>query len=495
MDDLFLRGSLRSRSRWSLHRRKRGRVPGTLVAVVLTSVVLWRLTAGGAEPAAPEAGVAISVPTDRLLPLVAPEVRGFASVIDEGEGSGLAPGDLVPARPVVPTWVEGAIGPGDTLTGALVELGVPADSLHQPVHQLGQIVDFRRTQVGDTFEAELTSDGTLLALRYQTSPERYYEARRLEDGSYEARESEIPLDVSVASVSGTVEGSLIASIVEAGESAALANQLVDMFQWDIDFSRDVRPGDAFRVLFERIELEGEFLRYGNILAAEYQGQRASALAYFFDDPNHSGFYTSDGQPVERMFLAAPCRHRRISSGFDPHRFHPVMQRVVPHNGVDYAADTGTPVRAVADGTVTYVGFRSRAGNLVRLRHAAGYETAYAHLSRFARGISSGDVVEQGQVIGFVGNTGMSTGPHLHFGMKLRGTWVDPLQHQGSRGTPLSGRPLRDFQRQRSVLQAQLEEVVLPDVEPTETEEVEEDEAEAGPFLDMHGAAGPYDDDL
>ena len=493
MDDHFLRGAIRSRSRWSLHGRRRNPMPVAIVAVALGLVVLWRVV--GSEAPADEQDVAAAVPTDRLLPLVAPEVRGFAAVLDEEEGSGLAREDLAPARPVVPTWVEGEIGPGETLTGALVELGVPADALHRPVHVLGQIVDFRRTQAGDAFEAELTSDGTLLALRYQRSAERFFEARRVEDGSYEAREEDVPLDISVASMSGTIQGSLNASIVAAGERGALASELADMFQWDIDFSRDVRPGDAFRMLYERVELDGEFLRYGNILAAEYQGQRASAVAYYFDDPQHHGYYTPEGEPLRKMFLAAPCSHRRISSYFDPQRFHPVLQRVVPHNGVDYAADTGTPVRSVADGTVTFVGFRSRAGNLIRVRHAGGYETAYAHLSRFARGLSSGDRVEQGQVIGFVGNTGMSTGPHLHFGLKLRGTWVDPLEHQGSRGPGLSGRALRDFQRQQSALSAELAELALAEVDASAAEEEEAPAPDGLPFVDMHGAAGVYDDDL
>ena len=189
MDDHFLRGAIRSRSRWSLHGRRRNPVPVAIVAVVLGLVVLWRVV--GSEAPADEQDVAAAVPTDRLLPLVAPEVRGFAAVLDEEEGSGLAREDLAPARPVVPTWVEGEIGAGETLTGALVELGVPADALHRPVHVLGQIVDFRRTQAGDAFEAELTSDGTLLALRYQRSAERFFEARRVEDGSYEAREEDV----------------------------------------------------------------------------------------------------------------------------------------------------------------------------------------------------------------------------------------------------------------------------------------------------------------
>jgi murein DD-endopeptidase MepM/ murein hydrolase activator NlpD len=469
------------RSRWRRSLRWRW------LALAIAFVALGLSTLGGDSAEEDGAGTS-EVPSDRLLPLVAPEVRGFAPVL---EGSGFDVDDLAPARPSVPSFVEGEIGRGETLTGGLVALGVPAESLHVPVHQLGQIFDFRRSQVGDRYSAELNADGEVLTLRYQTSPERVYEARRLDEGLYEARQAEVELDVTTHTVSGVVEGSLIAAIVAAGESESLAREVVEVFQWDIDFSRDVRAGDAFRIVFEKVALNGEFLRYGSILAAEYRGARASQVAFLNDDPEHEGYFTVDGEPLQRMFLAAPCRHRRISSRFDPDRYHPVLQRRVPHNGVDYAADTGTPVYAVADAEVTFVGFRGRAGNLVRLRHAHGYETAYAHLSRFARGLASGDRVRQGELIGFVGNTGMSTGPHLHFGMKLRGAWVDPLAHQGSRGARLTGRALRDFQRRQSQLQALLDEAPIVDVARSEVPEEPELEEE----LPLHLGDEGYDDDL
>jgi len=236
-----------------------------------------------------------------------------------------------------------------------------------------------------------------------------------------------------------------------------------VFQWDIDFSRDTRPGDAFRVLFEKVYLDGNFLRYGRLLAAEYRGARAQAAAYYHDDEALAGYYTADGQSLQRMFLAAPCRHRRISSRFNLNRWHPVLNRRVPHLGVDYAAETGTPVYAAAEGTVTYVGFNSRAGNLVKIRHAREYETVYAHLSRFARGLRAGQTVEQGQTIGFVGSTGMSTGPHLHYGMKHRGQYIDPLLQESARGAGLTGRALSDFRRRQSQLAAALQDVAIPEV--------------------------------
>ncbi|MFT4704283.1 MAG: murein DD-endopeptidase MepM/ murein hydrolase activator NlpD [Bradymonadia bacterium] len=479
-------------------RRKKERRRAVILSLLVVAVVSWvlirsgRATVGaGDSPDGTAQTVVQAVPTDRLLPLVAPEIRGRVAL--EDEGSGYDPISFEPARPSVPGYVNGAIQSGETLTGALVSRGVPAESLNRPVHALSQVFDFRRSQVGHEYEAELTSDGIVTLLRYRVSPEVVFESRRIEDGVYDGRQAEVTLDTRVETLTGTIDGSLIGSLVSAGEGEGLAVQLVRLFQWDIDFSRDVRHGDAFRLVFEKVYLEDEFLRYGNVLAAEYSGARASQEAYYFDDPEHSGYYTAEGEPLERMFLAAPCQYRRISSGFDPNRFHPVMQRVVPHNGVDFAANTGTPVYAAAAAEVTYVGFRGRAGNLVRLRHAHGYETVYAHLSRFARGLRRNDNVEQGQLIGYVGTTGMSTGPHLHFGMKLRSRWVDPLEHQGARGAALSGRALRDYQRHQSQLAAMLDQVLLADV-------VAEGSAEVPTPLEvdhMHMVLdeGGYDDDL
>jgi murein DD-endopeptidase MepM/ murein hydrolase activator NlpD len=406
------------------------------------------------------------LPTDELLLLRAPEITGLtdAPEIDDGfDASALA----VPSSP---TYVEGAIARGQSLTVAARELGVAPEALAPVVRSLEGIFDFRRSQVGDRFEIELLATGEITSLRYIVSPEVRFEAQRIGEGRYESRAVEVALDAHTEVVVGTISGSFYATVAALGEGEALARKVVEIFQWDIDFSRDVRPGDAFRLLVEKLYLDGEFLRYGNILAAEYSGTRVTRTAYHFDDPDHEGYYTPEGVPMERMFLAAPCRYRRISSRFDLERMHPVMNRRVPHLGVDYAADTGTPVWAAASGVVTHRGYNARAGNMVKIRHPGGYETAYAHLSRFASGLRDGQRVEQGQVIGFVGSTGMSTGPHLHYGMRLNGEHVDPLGRQWNRGTPLSGRALDDFRRRMSQLDAELSTVPMPAVEVAEVEE-------------------------
>lgn len=465
-------------------RPRRRRQPGSrwLVLALALGAALWVRSAlvngGGTE------AEGAAMPTDRILALRAPEIRGFGASADDGGGVEF---DVALATgPSFPTYVEGAIEPGQSLTAAVVSRGVPADSLHPVIASLGEIVDFRRSQIGDRFEVELTSEGEITSLRYQRSPEIVYEARLASADGYESRQVEVPLEVEPVVVAGSVEGSFYASVAAIGESEALAQQVVSVFQWDIDFSRDVRPGDAFRILFERVYLEGQFLRYGDVLAAEYEGSRVSHAAYYFDDPEHEGYYTAEGASLERMFLAAPCRYRRISSRFDLERMHPVMNRRAPHVGVDYAADTGTPVWAAADGVVSHVGYNARAGNMVKVRHADEYETVYAHLSRFAARLRPGDRVEQGDVIGFVGSTGMSTGPHLHYGLKHRGEYIDPLGRDWSRGRSLSGRALRDFQRRQSQLAARLAEVPMPAV----TAEPETGEEQPELHLDL-----PFDSDV
>jgi len=431
------------------------------VAVVAAVVAAWFVLGRGPASTGEEADSG-EAPPSGLRVLTAPDLDLHAIA----EGSGEAPdGDDVPVPVVPPSRVAGAIQPGESLGAALQRQGVPPASIHPVVAAVGEIYDFRRAQPGHEYQVELDREGVITTFRYEVSPETVFEAVQTGASSWEARQVEVELDAEEAILSGTVETSFIGAVLRAGESEALANRIVDVLQWDIDFSRDVRPGDAFRVIYERLSLDGEFLRYGDILAIEYRGRRASQTAIRFGDDESAEYYTLEGDPIRRMFLAAPCRYRRISSLFDPNRLHPVLGVRRPHYGVDYAASTGTPVYAVADGTVLFVGVRGGNGNLVRLRHAHGYESGYAHLSRFARGISAGDEVTQGQTIGFVGSTGLSTGPHLHFALKRNGQFIDPLAAENTRGPSLSGQALRDFQRRRAQLLERLDEVRIADVEP------------------------------
>lgn len=379
-----------------------------------------------------------------------------------------------PVRLRPPTHVRGEIRAGLALSTALANDGVPPANIGRPVAVLGQVFDFRRSQPGHTYEADLDDTGRIVRLRYQTRPETAWEVRWSSDGGYVAAPVEFPIETRVRTLAAVIEGSFIGAVTAAGERESLAQRFVEVFQWDIDFSRQVHPGDAFRIVFEEVRLGDAFLRYGRVLAAEYRGRAVRVSAFHFEDEQNSGWFTEDGHRLERMFLAAPCRYRRISSRFDPNRLHPVLGVRRPHYGVDYAAPTGTPVHASADGVVTFVGVRGGNGNLVTIRHDHGYESGYAHLHRFARGLRRGDRVRQGQMIGTVGTTGLSTGPHLHYGLKRNGTWIDPLQANETRGPPLNGRSLREFRRRTADLRAQLDAIPMPDVELVPDEPIEEE---------------------
>lgn len=474
-------------------RRRRRRI--VLVALALLGVALLaaRLLAG--ERDAGTRASALGENTESLEEIAPPQIRlppGLDDYLDpdvdtdEETNSG------------IPSYVSGEVQRGQTIFAALTERGVPPLTIQPVVNAVGELFDFRRSRSGDRFDAQLDAEGQITRFRYQVSPETVYEARLVGPGEYEAYLTEIPLDVEVFSLAATLEGSLFSTIREHGEQEALARKIVEIFQWDIDFSRDVRPGDAFRLIYEKVYLEGEFLRYGRILAIEYRGARARQAAFYFDNGEEGAYYTASGEPVERMFLRAPCRYRRISSRFNLERMHPVLGRVRPHYGVDYAADTGTPVYAAADGDVVLRDFQGAAGNIVAIRHPNGYRTAYAHLHGFADGLRVGQRVRQGDVIGYVGNTGRSTGPHLHFAMKRHGEFIDPLEHHDRRLEALSGRDLQEFERVRDRLRYQLEELILPQVDVEEraeedaTEELIDEGLEERGYIFFGEDQGAYD---
>ncbi|HYK82930.1 MAG TPA: M23 family metallopeptidase [Gemmatimonadales bacterium] len=267
-------------------------------------------------------------------------------------------------------------------------------------------------------------------------------------------------------VTGLIESSLYDaldktvadSFLPPEERRALAWALADVYDWEVDFSRDLRPGNRFRVLFERLESpEGE-RRFGRILAARVDVAHAPSYAFYFEDPagTVTGFYDEHGRSLRRAFLRAPLQFRRVSSRFGT-RYHPILHRWRAHEGVDFAAAYGTPVRATADGVVTKVGREDDGyGNLIELRHANGVRTRYGHLSAFAHGLHPGTRVAQGETIGYVGSTGLSTGPHLHYEFLVNGRPTNPQRKDMGAGTPLP-RPLGPaYAAVRDALRDQLE---------------------------------------
>jgi murein DD-endopeptidase MepM/ murein hydrolase activator NlpD len=266
-----------------------------------------------------------------------------------------------------------------------------------------------------------------------------------------------------ARIAGVVSSTLYEAVRSLGESPQLASDIAELFAWDVDFSRRAQTGDQFAVLYERLYKRGpdgaasSYVGPGRILAARYEGQvgRHSAV-YFETDATRGGYFRADGSAIERQFMLAPLKYTRVSSRFSPARYHPILKVSRPHHGIDYAAATGTPIVAVADGRVIFRGRAGGYGNLVKVRHPNGYVSYYAHMSRFGDGLKVGDAVHQKQVLGYVGSTGLSTGPHVCFRVAKDGRFVDPASLRTPGGNPVPPSRLGEFVMARDALFEQLD---------------------------------------
>jgi murein DD-endopeptidase MepM/ murein hydrolase activator NlpD len=310
------------------------------------------------------------------------------------------------------------------------------------VAALSKLVDPKTIQGGQKYFVRLDDTGAPEAFEYQPSAVLRYIVERGDDGVWSARKAEQAVELKTVEVGGLVESSLYESVQKAGESTSLVSLLVELLAWDVNFYTDTHPGDHWKVVVEKQLLGGKFYKYGKLLAAEYGGKVGTFRAFYFagrngKTPGH--YYDERGQAISKTMLKTPLRYVRISSKFDRKRFHPILHVEKAHLGIDYAAPTGTPVWASASGRVVEVGLKRGSGNTVVLAHANGISTRYYHLSRYARGIHVGQTVRQKDVIGFVGMTGLATGPHLHFSVTKNGAFVDPNKMQISRDAPVADR--------------------------------------------------------
>jgi murein DD-endopeptidase MepM/ murein hydrolase activator NlpD len=364
---------------------------------------------------------------------------------------------------------RGTLEAGQSLAGALAEAGVTPDVVHVITRELRPLFDFRRAQPGHRFRLVRTPEGEMVEFRYEVSDIDRYVLRRVEklqhDGvlvhEWQAAREEAELEPRVARIAGVVSTSLHEAIVALGERGQLANDFSEIFAWDVDFSRNVQPGDEFNILYERLYLKDEedgerYVGPGKILAARYTGAAGDFSALYFEpEEGHGGYYRPDGSSVERQFLKAPLRYSRISSIYTQARRHPILNVTRPHQGIDYAAPRGTPLWAVADGKVIYRGWAGGFGNLIKVRHNNGYISYYAHLSRFAKGLKVGQTVSQKQVIGYVGATGLATGPHVCFRIAKDGHYVNPAKVYTPAGDPIPAEDQEEFHDQRDLLLAEL----------------------------------------
>lgn len=262
---------------------------------------------------------------------------------------------------------------------------------------------------------------------------------------FSAREEKINYEVSQKIVNATINNFFYVDALDVGLKEPTVLEMGDIFAFDIDFTTEIRQGDQFAVVYEKRTREGKEAPDGKILAAKFINDGSTFYAYYFDNDGNGGYYDEEGRVLERQFLKAPLSYRYISSGYTGARRNPITRTVMAHYQIDYAAPLGTPVVSTARGTVVSAGWEGGWGRMVRLRHDNGYTTHYGHLSAFAKNVRSGASVSQGQIVGYVGSTGWSTGPHLDYGMKLNGSPVNPLKLDLPKGAPLSADKMAVFE--------------------------------------------------
>jgi murein DD-endopeptidase MepM/ murein hydrolase activator NlpD len=336
---------------------------------------------------------------------------------------------------------DGTIEANDTL-GTVIEREGLGPASAAVLRALSRLHDPRSIRPGDRYAVAFDAEGTPTSFEYLPSPILRYVVTPSADGTWTGRKEERPVEIRKVDVGGSIDSSLYESVSRAEENAALVSQLVDLFAWDINFYTDQHPGDRWRVAVEKHYLDGKFFRYGNLLAAEYSGRAGTFRAFAYRPGDGNGqvrYYDEKGQAITKSFLKTPLRFVRVSSKFDRKRFHPVLHRTKAHLGVDYAAPTGTPIWASASGKLVEVARKPGSGNTVVIQHGNGLATRYYHLSRFAPGLRAGRQVRQKELIGYVGTTGLSTGPHLHFAVTKNGVFVDPTKLAAVREAPVADR--------------------------------------------------------
>jgi murein DD-endopeptidase MepM/ murein hydrolase activator NlpD len=344
---------------------------------------------------------------------------------------------------------------GDTLGDVLARAGVADVDVRRLLGDADARRHLGKLRPGQALEVETDEGGRLQQLKFGAGSERKVDIRADDDGfstaTRDARANTVPRFAS-----GEIRSSLFAATDDAGLPDAVAVQLADVFSGVIDFHRGLRKGDRFWLVYEQIQRDGEPAGAGRVLAAEFRNGDATHTAYWFAASGSSGaYYTFDGKSLHKQFLLSPLEFSRITSGFTSARFHPLLQEWRAHRGIDYGAPMGARVRSTADGVIDTIGLAGGYGNLIVVRHSGGYSTAYAHLSGFAGGLRKGSRIEQGQTLGYVGMTGMATGPHLHYEFRSNEVQVDPKIAKSTETPPLLGDARRTFERQRDLAYRQI----------------------------------------
>ncbi|MBT8493603.1 MAG: peptidoglycan DD-metalloendopeptidase family protein [Deltaproteobacteria bacterium] len=403
------------------------------------------------------------------------EIAGDAQPVDE-----LLVGSAGPAtdiKPVTgqpeskPEWRLGTVGKGDSLGRILRREGLEPADADALIRSLNGHLEFKSIRAGQHYRLRTGTDGRLDGFEFEISKIKKARAERGSDGAWKGERIEEETEARVEEIGGTINSSLYMAFKARGEDTRLVSFFVDVFAYDLNFYVDQHKGDKFKVIVEKIYYQGEFLRHGRILAAEYSGKEGTFRAFWHqpEGEKEGKYYDEKGRGLERTFLKTPLKYTRISSKFNRNRMHPVLHRKRAHLGIDFAAPTGTPIRAAADGVIVQRGWCGGAGNCVVLSHRKhGLTSIYMHMSKFKKGQKRGQRVRAKDVIGYVGMTGLATGPHLHFGVKRKGRYIDPLKLKMERVMAIT-------KKQRPAFEAQIQPVLAAlgkvDTNPKSLEEL------------------------
>lgn len=352
-------------------------------------------------------------------------------------------------------WQHFTVQSGDTLSRIFSRAGLNNRDMYRILNGEGQGDQLSRLRQGQEIEFGFDESGELQALVLHNSRTTKLEATR-EDEGFVTREVMQEPDVELAFAGGEIQTSYALAANRAGLNHALRTRLSRIFGWQIDFSRDLRRGDQFTVLYEKHYVDGEKVGYGRILAASFRNRgKEYSAALFTDENGRSGYYAPDGSSLRKAFMRAPLEYRRISSHFDLNRQHPILNRTRPHEGTDFAAQPGTPIRAAGDGRISFIGRDGGYGRTIRIDHGNEVETTYAHMRSYARGMTRGKRVNQGDVIGYVGMSGLATGPHLHYEYRVSGQPRNPMRVELPDADPIPESQMQAFREQAEPLLAQL----------------------------------------
>jgi murein DD-endopeptidase MepM/ murein hydrolase activator NlpD len=341
--------------------------------------------------------------------------------------------------------INNVIVEGDTLSAVFKKYGLSIDELFAISQAAASVHKLKELHPGRPYNIVVDDKNSINSFTYGIDDNNILKIERV-DGVFRAGKSSVPYESRILTIGGQIEDNLISAIGTQTEDHLLALQVSDILAWDIDFTCDLRTGDTFKIVVEGLYLDGKFKKYGKILSTEFINNKQKYQAYLFEYDGSAGYYNASGKSLRRAFLKAPLSFRRISSSFTRKRFHPILRIYRPHRGVDYAAAAGSPVSATADGTVVSAGYQADYGKLVVITHRNGYKTYYGHLSRIKNDLHPGSQVKQSDVVGYVGATGLASGPHLHYEIRQGGSHVNPLRFKVDAGKAIPFTQMSEFKK-------------------------------------------------